>query len=104
MNDLTTTLQALENKYFDLVWYARKAPLEDTEFWDFLTPDIRKAAMNCVFEVEGKWPEECKAIADPDEGNWAHGFNSGMLAGMRHVLALIEKDQCTLDSFPFLDT
>jgi len=105
MNELITALQPLHEKFFNLVWYARKPPLEDAQFWEALTPDIRKAAMVNVFDVESKWPEDCAKLADPESGDWEHGFNSGMLAGLRYVFTLIEAGQAQADDeFPFLDS
>ena len=97
----------LSGKYCDLVWYARKPPLEDNIAWDKLTqdPDIRKGAMASTFKVEEQYPEETKRIACPEHGDWEHGFNSGMLAALRYVLDTLEGDhEFAKDCFPMLDT
>lgn len=98
-------LQDLEQKYRNLVWYARKPPTEDEASWAEYSPGIRKAALISVFEVEKNYPEECAALSDPDTGDWTHGFNSGMLAALRYVLTLCEKGRAQADiEFPVLDT
>lgn len=37
-------IAAMEEKYFDLVWYARKSPLEDAEYWSGTPAEIKTAA------------------------------------------------------------
>ena len=66
--------------------------------------DIVKGALQQLRRVEKENPTECKLLNDLDEGQWQHGFNSGCLAMVRHVRAIIEEDEWTIDNFPFLDT
>lgn len=61
-----------ENKYFNLVWYARKS---DT---DYHNPNIRPK----MLEVEQEYPQEVADLKN-DLSNWTNGFNSGMLAAAR---------------------
>lgn len=71
-------LHELTEKYFNLVWYARKYP-EDRKI-----PGVDEA----MKDVEKKYPKELKSLRDiPD---WTHGFNSGILAASRllHAYAL----------------
>ena len=89
----------LEDKYFDLVWYARKT-LEDYN-------TIPKVKEN-VDRIEEMYPIETKNLIN-DDGNWEHGFNSGMLAGMRYIMTLFETGplggkEMADEEFPFLDT
>ncbi len=85
-----------EKKYFDLVWLARSRPQ------DYLR---NESVRRSVETIKFNYPEETEALADEDEGDWQHGFNSGMLAGLRYVLTLFEdgKEQAD-EEFPFLDT
>ena len=60
-------------KYLDLVWMARK---DDALMR--ARPDIRK-----IFnEKSAKYPGELEKLQS-EEGDWRHGFNSGMLACSR---------------------
>ena len=70
----------MEEKYFNLVWYARKAPPDDAEHWAETTAEIKTAALNEMAKVEEMFPDEVDALKCPDCGDWNHGFNSGMLA------------------------
>ena len=64
-------LHEITDKYFDLVWYARKYP-EDRQI-----PGVDEA----MKEVERKYPKDIQQyMTEPD---WTHGFNSGMLASAR---------------------
>ena len=83
-------LAHLENKYFDLVWYARKGDYDDLEYWAGVPQDIRKAAYKKMMDIEKAYPDEAAQLSDPDpkQGNWAHGFNSGILAALRYVETL----------------
>lgn len=88
----------LEDKYFDLVWYARSLPENS---------DIPKVKEN-IERIQNQYPYEVASLY-ADDSNWEHGFNSGMLAGMRYIMTLFgtgpmggkERAQ---EEFPFLDT
>ena len=88
-----------EQKYCDLVWYARKTPDQYNT--------IPKVKEN-VDRIEKLYPTETKNLVS-ETGDWEHGFNSGMLAGMRYVMTLFDtgpmggKEQADED-FPFLDS
>jgi hypothetical protein len=77
----------LEAKYFSLVWLARKTE-EDEE-----RPEIEIE----IDKVRTKYPKECADLANEEDGDWHHGFNSGMLAAVRAVLD-------PKADFPVLDT
>ena len=91
-----TQLQELEEKFFDLVWYARKPPADDPE-WATWCPDTRRTARAHMLRIEGEYPEDVAALRGED-GDWHHGVNSGALACLR--LALGDE----LEWFPNLDT
>lgn len=85
---LIEELQEIDNKYFDLVWFAR---CKDTT-----QPAFKK--------VMKKYPKEVKALRE-DDTNWEHGFNSGMLAGARLFMSIVEnRKEEGYEEFPFLDT
>jgi hypothetical protein len=86
-------LTALEKKYFDLVWLARKRP-EDT------------MAADAVARVRLEYPDEVSRLGG-EHGDWEHGFNSGCLAAFRLAIGLLgKKDEADMavEDFPFLDT
>ena len=85
-------------KYFDLVWYARKdeQKLIEEERYDILAT---------LKKVEAKYPKETQELNDPELSDWSHGFNSGMLAASRLYLTMIEDDcEQAIEEFPFLDS
>lgn len=86
------------DKYFDLVWYARKdsAKLLEDEQYEILA-SIKK--------IEEKYPKETQELNDPKLSDWSHGFNSGMLASARLYLSMIEYNvEQALEDFPELDS
>lgn len=90
----------LENKYCNLVWYARKNV-------DKLEKEGRFDIIQTIRKLEEKYPEETRNIKSYKNGDWEHGFNSGMLAGMRFVLSLMDRREgyeVAIEQFPFLDT
>lgn len=89
-------LVEMEQKYFDLVWLARKRPE------DALIPGVQES----IDRVEKAWPKECEELGG-DESDWHHGFNSGCLAAFRFAMGLMgsaDDVQMAEDDFPFLDT
>ena len=84
-----------EEKYFDLVWYARKSE----EHYNTI-PKVKEN----VDRIIEQYPEETQNLSS-EGGDWEHGFNSGMLAGMRYILTLDSEGKEQADEeFPFLDT
>ena len=84
-----------ETKYFHLVWFARKYPE------DYANPEI----LPIIEKVMDDFPDETENLADEDEGDWHHGFNSGALAAFRFVLtALDEGMDAAHQDFPMLDS
>lgn len=73
-------IREMEEKYFNLVWLARKTP-EDMEI-----PKVREE----VEKVTNLYPEDVEELEN-DETNFVHGFNSGMLAASRLFWSYLEK-------------
>tara|TARA_A100001035_G_C27624995_1_gene427222 strand:+ start:352 stop:801 length:450 start_codon:yes stop_codon:yes gene_type:complete len=123
-------LAEYEDKYFDLVWYARKHPIEDKDYWDKVPKDIREGAFECMKKVEAKYPREVKSLSEEtgiSSPDWEHGFNSGCLAAFRFAVTTLSKSEeyedcfleeledddefelpspidLAIEEFPFLDT
>ena len=88
-------LKKQEEKYFDLVWYARKGDL------DFIQ---HKEVRDHCRRIEAQYAQECENL-NKEGSSWHHGFNSGMLAAMRLVLDLKKSGaQEAQQNFPDLDT
>ena len=81
-------LHALTDKYLDLVWYARSHPA-DHPFWDRVPADIKQGALNSQSKVREHYPDEVDKLRCPGCGDWEHGFNSGVLAATRLLLAYL---------------
>ena len=92
-SEVEARLKELQDKYFDLVWFARHRPDE--------TVGAQAAKL-----IQKKWADECDKLLGAD-GHWEHGFNSGCLAAFRLALGLMGNAsdvQMAEDDFPFLDT
>lgn len=114
--EILDILSEYQDKYFDLVWYARTYP-----------KDRLQVQLN---EIETKYPKEVEELSketpltSPD---WSHGFNSGCLAAFRFAVTTLSKtedwEECfieeledddefelpspidlAIEEFPFLDT
>ena len=88
-------LHEKNEKYLDLVWLARKKP-----------EDRKDRTINAVIKrVEYSYPKEVADLSSVENGDWHHGFNSGMLAALRYVETL---DSCGFVQaemdFPMLDS
>ncbi len=102
--EIKELVSTMEEKYFRLVWFARRSE----ESLLILSEDGIKEngiALHNFREVQTLYPKETTNLMSQEHGDWEHGFNSGMLAGMRYVLTLMEegKEQAE-EEFPFLDT
>lgn len=87
-------VEEMQEKYFQLVWFARKRPE------DLYNPVCAKPMQEVMF----LYPQDVKDL-EREEGNWHHGFNSGMLAATRFFLeAECGSFQFALDEFPCLDS
>jgi hypothetical protein len=90
---LITILQEKEEKYFSLVWYAKRNP-----------NDLPKEIQKHRREIEEIYLDEIIAFWECED-NWQHGFNSGMLAGIRYILDVAcDRQEEAEEEFPFLDT
>jgi hypothetical protein len=85
---LDLKLREFYQKYWDLVWYARKSPADLL----FSTASVP------AYKVEVKYPQECRDLQG-DDGNWHHGFNSGMLACLNLVQQANELLLCSGPEF-----
>lgn len=86
-------LRAFEQKYFELVWIARRKPGEEV-------------GAESAARIEKIWADEVAKLSGED-GQWQHGFNSGCLAAFRLALGLMgdsSEAEFAEDNFPFLDT
>ncbi len=85
---------AKENKYADLLWYARTSP-EHINI---------KGVKENKERIEKLYPNEVTELQS-ENGDWQHGFNSGMVAALRYILTLedLGKEQAD-DEFPQLDS
>ena len=93
--EIIDEVKNLERKYFDLVWYARSSSKDD---------HIKGIKVKRK-RVEELYPDEVKNLIKRNNQNCDHGFNSGMLAGMRYVLSLaVYGKEDAEEDFPFLDT
>ena len=83
-----------QNKYVDLLWYARSNPLNES---------IEGVKENKE-RIEELYPNEVKELQS-ENGDWQHGFNSGMVAALRYVLTMddLGLDQAD-EEFPNLDS
>uniref|UniRef100_A0A6C0JX18 Uncharacterized protein n=1 Tax=viral metagenome TaxID=1070528 RepID=A0A6C0JX18_9ZZZZ len=68
-------IEDLLAKYACLVSYARSK-----------TPYVE------VHPALQRYPKECDKVKDPNDDNWTHGFNSGMLAALRLINSIVMQD------------
>ena len=104
--DVIEEIISKSDKYCSLVWFARSKPEnidipgEASKEASYADAGVREG----IERVLSEYPDEATALAS-DGGDWHHGFNSGMLAGMRYVLALYDGGkEMAEEEFPFLDT
>jgi len=90
-NNYTPNRAELEQKFEQLVWFARSDP--ET------TNPIVRSLQN---ELKEQYPDETERLTG-EKGDWEHGFNSGMLACLR-LLTSVKITKNNRDLFPFLDT
>ena len=93
-------LAELHKKYDDLVWYARSDPSS-------VPASAEKAVLDKLARIQKTYPDECKELVGTNSA-WQHGFHSGVMAGLRLALGLVDSrasiNQFAIDSFPDLDT
>lgn len=97
LNKSLDYIDQLQEKYEDLVWYARS----DRDY--LLKNEIYESCAQ-VQRIEKKYPDEVIELQIDD--NWSHGFNSGILAACRLFKGMLDKDgyEAAIAEFPFLDT
>ena len=105
-DDVLEVASGMLDHHESLVWYARKDPDPNGKMWENVPAEIKAGA----FEQLKKMDEDphiqsaLEALRDPDRGDWHHGFNSGVLAGMRFFLHAAADVEEALEMFPELDT
>ena len=123
-DDIMYVIRELEDKYFDLVWLARKPNPNDPDgMAEFFDDGCTLSTRMHMAELKAKYPSEVHRLSCPESGDWEHGFNSGILAAMRFLTTAMTKEVCdgsdcccdsegctfggiqdAVDEFPFLDT
>ena len=98
-------INEMAEKYFNLVWYARRSPEQVEQY----SSPAREQAMDAIKEIERKFPDDVAKICSPQRGDFWHGFNSGALALLRLIQGLDaattkEEEEAEFEEFPFLDT
>jgi hypothetical protein len=104
---LGKAMQAKLAKYEKLIWYARRPSRDDEVGWANQLPnqEIRDKALNEMARVEEMFPGDVNRLKSPSQGDWQHGFNSGMVAALRWVIeAGAESIESAEANFPELDT
>ena len=91
---LLETILHKQDKYVDLLWYARSGTENES---------IKGVAENKE-RIEKLYPTEVKELQS-ENGDWSHGFNSGMVACLRWIATIDEfgKEQAD-EEFPMLDS
>ena len=92
------------SKYERLVWFARSHPPDDTDYWNSVHPEIKRGALNEQSRVEEMFPDDTDQLKCSQCSDWSHGFNSGVLAGLRYALAYADDPNDAEEMFPELDT
>ena len=83
-----------QNKYADLLWYARTSP-EHINI---------KGVKENKDRIEKLYPKEVTEL-NIENADWQHGFNSGMVAALRYVLTMDDLGLEQADEeFPMLDS
>ena len=91
---LLETIVQKQDKYVDLLWYARSNPKHI---------DIKGVKENKE-RIEALYPNEVKELQS-ENGDWQHGFHSGMVAALRYILTMDDMGKETADEeFPMLDS
>jgi len=111
-------LSSMEEKYCDLVWYARKPTegigkiWEDNDWYKDLDEETVENIRKSVKEIAKAFPTETMSLSLEyglsNGSDWQHGFNSGMLAFTRLLSGLADEEEAnrkgSVDWFPELDS
>jgi predicted restriction endonuclease len=93
--DILNEISSMHDKYESLVKYARVTPEQISE---------HKLVQELVNKVQSEYTNEVNKLSSVD-GDWHHGFNSGMLAALRYIITMDSIDKDTAQEwFPELDT
>lgn len=91
-------------KYCSLVWYARSGTDIDLDSTG-TEHNLHNAKMTVKQAIREKYPQETADLESAEDVDWHHGFNSGMLAAMRHALNILDgKVELANSEFQNLDT
>ena len=91
---LLETIVQKQDKHVDLLWYARSSPKHI---------DIKGVKENKE-RIETLYPNEVEKLQS-ENGDWQHGFNSGVVAIIRYILAIEDFGLEHADEwFPDLDS
>ena len=91
--ELLEIITKQENKYFDLVWYARVKPEHRTD--ELLADTIKN--------IQSEHPSEIEAL-DGEYGEIQNGFHLGVLAALRYIKDIDEHGlEQAKEQFPRLD-
>jgi hypothetical protein len=91
-------------KYCSLVWLARSSPDPNSDQWADTPNEIFLKAFEQQEVVRSKYPIDVKELSS-DDSDFHHGFNSGMLAGLRYAVEMMTGDvKFASENFPDLDT
>ena len=97
-------IHEMMEKYCSLVWLARSSPDPNSEHWADTPNEIFLEAFKQQEIVKSKYPKDIDDLSSED-GDFHHGFNSGMLAGLRYAVEMLTGDaEFARDNFPELDT
>ncbi len=114
-------LSMLEDKYCDLVWYARKPTdgigkiWEENDWYKKLDKETVEAVRNGVKKVAEAYPTETYGLAqqqipglDISFSDYQNGFNAGMLALTRMLESFTSEDKeyrkLSVELFPITDS
>ncbi len=91
---LLETILQKQDKYARLLWYARSKKDDESI----------KGVKEHKKEIETLYPNEVKELQS-ENGEWQHGFHSGLVAGLRYITTMDEmgKEQAD-EEFPMLDS
>ena len=105
-DDVLEVASGMLELHESLVWYARKDPDPNGKMWENVPADIKAGAFEQLKKMDADETIQglLERLRDPESGDWNHGFNSGMLAGLRFFFhAAADLDEA-LEMFPELDT
>ena len=95
-------LEQKHEKYYLLVWSSRCRVFSENR--QSLPPGVAEIQIEKMRQIFAMYPEEMNDLQS-DDGSWHHGFNSGMLAGMRYAIEVLDGNaNLAEEDFPDLGT